>query len=279
MAGRNIYGELLRAQLHNSASDLTPTATGLVYFNTSTGLKWYDGSAWRTAVELTSTQALTNKDYDGGTASNSSRMTLPKNTTTNVDALTRKAGTLVYDTTTSEVKFDNGTTLTPFASQSPATATAYGVVKGGNVPGSDTGSSIATGYIGETVSATLSTGTQSFPTGTATDVSGSSITLSPGTWQFFVCCAGEVTGGLGDGGGQLRVETSTNSLVSFMSIFQPNGIYTYGKIFNFSPPPISISASTTYKLRIFRPTTNGTATFYHDNITYGISQFFAVRIG
>lgn len=56
-----IYGELIRAQLHNAAADLTPVATGLLYFNTTTGLKWYDGAAWRTAATLATVQTLTNK--------------------------------------------------------------------------------------------------------------------------------------------------------------------------------------------------------------------------
>lgn len=57
-----IYGELVRAQLQVSASDLTPTATGLVYFNTVSGLpKWYTGSAWSTAVDTTTGQTITNK--------------------------------------------------------------------------------------------------------------------------------------------------------------------------------------------------------------------------
>lgn len=62
-------------------------------------------------VTLAGTQALTNKDYDGGTASNTSRLTLPKETTANLNSLTRKQATLVYDTTTNQVKYDNGTSL------------------------------------------------------------------------------------------------------------------------------------------------------------------------
>jgi len=54
---------------------------------------------------------LTNKDIDGGTASNSNRFTIPKNTTANLNALTRKQGTIVYDTTDNKLKFDNGVNL------------------------------------------------------------------------------------------------------------------------------------------------------------------------
>lgn len=62
-------------------------------------------------VGTTDTQAITNKDIDGGTASNTSRITLPKADTTTLNALTRKQGTLVYDTTTNSVKYDDGSAL------------------------------------------------------------------------------------------------------------------------------------------------------------------------
>lgn len=116
----NVYGELTRAQLQLSASDLTPTATGLTYFNTSTGVKWYNGSAWLTAADTSTSQVFTNKDYDGGTASNTSRFTLPKASTSTLNALTRKEATLVFDTTTSQVKYDNGTSLLAVGSSSGA---------------------------------------------------------------------------------------------------------------------------------------------------------------
>lgn len=55
--------------------------------------------------------ALTNKDYDGGVASNTLRLTLPANTTTNISGLTRKAGTLFYDTTLTRPVYDDGTNI------------------------------------------------------------------------------------------------------------------------------------------------------------------------
>lgn len=56
-------------------------------------------------------QVLTNKDINGGTASNVNRLTLPKNTTTNLAGLTRKEATLVYDTDTHKMFYDDGTDL------------------------------------------------------------------------------------------------------------------------------------------------------------------------
>lgn len=69
-----------------------------------------------TIVTTAGTLTLTNKDIDGGTASNTSRITLPKNTKTNLDGLTRKEGTVVYATDTGLPYFDNGSVLTAIGS-------------------------------------------------------------------------------------------------------------------------------------------------------------------
>lgn len=64
-----------------------------------------------TIVTEAGVQALTLKDFDGGTASNTSRLTIPKNTKANLDALTRKEGTLVYATDQDKPYYDDGTIL------------------------------------------------------------------------------------------------------------------------------------------------------------------------
>lgn len=56
-------------------------------------------------------QQLTNKDIDGGTASNTSRITIPQNTKANLDGLTRKEGTLVYSNDLDKLFIDDGSTL------------------------------------------------------------------------------------------------------------------------------------------------------------------------
>lgn len=63
-------------------------------------------------------QVVTNKDIDGGTASNTRRITLPKDTKTNLDALTRKQGTIVFDTVTNKPYYDDGTSLVEVGSGS-----------------------------------------------------------------------------------------------------------------------------------------------------------------
>ena len=105
----------------DSVSAVTSTELGYVSGVTSAIQTQMDAKApSSTAVTLTGTQALTNKDIDGGTASNSLRVTLPKNTTANLTALTRKAGTIVFDTSTLKMNYDNGTSLVAIEAASSA---------------------------------------------------------------------------------------------------------------------------------------------------------------
>lgn len=71
-------------------------------------------------------QVLTLKDYDGGTASNTNRTTLAKDTLTNLTALTRKQGNFLYDTTNAVPVYDDGSNL--ISVRKVATATTPGTV-------------------------------------------------------------------------------------------------------------------------------------------------------
>ncbi len=62
-------------------------------------------------VGTTNVQVLTNKDYDGGTASNTSRITVPQAALTTISGLTRKEGTILYATDTDTLYVDDGTQL------------------------------------------------------------------------------------------------------------------------------------------------------------------------
>ena len=64
-----------------------------------------------TLVGTAAAQVITAKDIDGGTASNTSRLTLPKAAKATLDALTRKQGTLVYASDTNKVYSDDGSLL------------------------------------------------------------------------------------------------------------------------------------------------------------------------
>lgn len=64
-----------------------------------------------TIVGHDATQVITNKDIDGGVATDSRRITIPKETRANLEALTRKEGTLVYATDDETLLIDTGTEL------------------------------------------------------------------------------------------------------------------------------------------------------------------------
>jgi len=81
-----------------------------------------------TVATIAGVQQLTNKDIDGGTASDTLRITLPKAATATLAGLTRKEGTIVFDSTTKVAKLDNGTTLDVLASTVEATASVAGIV-------------------------------------------------------------------------------------------------------------------------------------------------------
>lgn len=114
-----IYGQLIKPQMENLASDPSTPSNGLFYFNTVSNFpKYYNSAAWRTFVDDSSPQVITSKDYDGGTASNTSRVTIPKATKATLDGLTRKQGTLWYATDFNKYYGDDGTQLRPIGSGS-----------------------------------------------------------------------------------------------------------------------------------------------------------------
>lgn len=69
-------------------------------------------------ADISSSQVITNKDIDGGTASDTSRITIPSADRTTLEALTRKEATLVYDTDSDTILVDDGTSLNEIVSDS-----------------------------------------------------------------------------------------------------------------------------------------------------------------
>lgn len=94
----------LKTNLTDANNFLVRNGSGVVVSNTKvvpTG----------TVVGTTDAQVLTLKDIDGGTATNTSRFTIPKAAKATLDALTRKQGTIVYASDEDAVYVDNGTIL------------------------------------------------------------------------------------------------------------------------------------------------------------------------
>lgn len=91
-------------------SDATDVMIG---YDSALASRWKAGDVGSEAqiATVSHTQVLTEKDIDGGVASDTRRITLPSANTATLNALTRKAGTLVYNTTTSKPMFDDGATL------------------------------------------------------------------------------------------------------------------------------------------------------------------------
>jgi hypothetical protein len=92
--------------------DRVGTKGSIVYANAATS-KFRVGNLGSEVeiADISSNQVITNKDIDGGIASNLSRITVPKNTLSNLTTLTRKQGTIVYATDTNKVYSDTGSSL------------------------------------------------------------------------------------------------------------------------------------------------------------------------
>lgn len=123
-----------------------------------------------TLVGDTNTQGISNKtitasDIDGGTASNTSRITTPKAALSTLQGLTRKEGTILFASDNKRLFVDNGTSLT-----------SIGGATGG---GSDAifyenGKTVTTNY-------TITTGSNAMSTGPVTINSGVTVTIPSGS--------------------------------------------------------------------------------------------------
>lgn len=95
------------------------TGTSATLTSVTTANRVYTLPDATTSIVGTNTvQVITEKDIDGGVASNARRLTLPSNTYANLLALTRKEGTILYGTDTDVVYYDDGVDLVPVGSGS-----------------------------------------------------------------------------------------------------------------------------------------------------------------
>lgn len=113
----NLAATTVQGALNELQTDIDTRATTTALSNHEADTTSIHGITDTSAlVTLTGTQALTNKDIDGGTASNTNRITLPKDTKANLDALTRKEGTIVYASDLDKGYIDDGSTLVEIGS-------------------------------------------------------------------------------------------------------------------------------------------------------------------
>lgn len=114
MAGTNIYGQMIRAQLESSATDLLTPVNGLIYYNSvAGGVKWYNGSAWKSAV-IDSGTATNLSLVNSTTGASSALVQIPQMTTAEKNALVAPVtGRLVFDLSLQSLYVYNGSSWTP----------------------------------------------------------------------------------------------------------------------------------------------------------------------
>ena len=129
---------------------------------TDTGGTGQDLSSSTGLLQVSSGTISASDDIDGGTASDTSRITLPKGTTTALDALTDKEGTLAYDTTLGAPVINDGTDWNELGSGTDLSALGDGVIQ------NDTTTEAAPYLLKNT---NPSPGTMTLTTNTSSDVS------------------------------------------------------------------------------------------------------------
>lgn len=107
VVGTSSTQTLTNKTIDANSNTISNLAHGSEVDNPSSGVHGVTGNV----VGTSDAQVLTNKDIDGGTASNTSRITIPKDTKANLDALTRKEGTIVYASDLDAFYGDDGSQL------------------------------------------------------------------------------------------------------------------------------------------------------------------------
>jgi len=110
--------------------EMSDATDAQVHFDSTTTSKFKAGEVGSEIeiATISAAQVITNKDIDGATAADTRRITMPKDITANLNGLTRKEGTLLFDSTTKEFQGDNGTVLSAFSTAAIATANATGTI-------------------------------------------------------------------------------------------------------------------------------------------------------
>lgn len=162
--------------------------------------------------------------------------------------------------------------------------TSNGVVSASGLPGSTTGSAIAAGFVGEIIASSFSNYTAT--TSTA-DVTGATLPLTAGTWRIFMEVEADLTSGTGVGAAAtIQVLMTNSSNVQVGNFIASLFISTTAASSQIQAPIVyetvlSISSSTTYKLRALLSNNSGTGatcTLFSTTNASSASVFYAVRI-
>lgn len=146
-----------------------------------------------------------------------------------------------------------------------ASATEAGLYKAGQAPGTPTNDNASAGNVGEYVQASVSSNQSGSTTiATYTDVSGASITLTPGDWDISVQGSIAITSATGSGStaalAHLVLADASNNILSssiggFSNETTPNTMTPFSFIHR-----VSINSSTTYKVRFAALSNTGSPT-------------------
>jgi hypothetical protein len=186
--------------------------------------------------------------------------------------------------------FYNGTSLTGGHTQAgawtlgPTSAIGGSTYAGNNIVGKTNGSTVAAGYVGQTVTWLSAPSTQVITTSEA-DWTNANIVLTPGVWQIFAninCFYATGTAAANTGYVQIKITNTGNTVVQEMDkrleVLTAAAASTKVESslgFSFVA---NVSASTTYKIRVIRVDTAGTGSAQSRNEAGSRSHFYAVRI-
>jgi len=128
-------------------------------------------------------------------------------------------------------------------------------ISSANIVGRTDGTTVGSGYIGETITATCSADTTTTLADTDTDVTGMSITLTPGVWElsYDVCLFVKRVATSATPAGRVRITDSSNNAIAntegYMQFYSAVDNTTIGLSMNRSTV-VNITTSTTYKVRV-----------------------------
>lgn len=199
-----------------------------------------------------------------------------------IDGATSYTLTQQYDSLT--IVCDGSATWSVISSPIVVPGTIPGLVSSSGLTGSTAGTAITAGYVGEKVSATITAYTL---TTSVADVTGASISLTAGVWRIFYAVSADLTTGATSGNASeanVLITDNANTVVgtSYRGLF----IKTVAAVANNTVATlcaeeiVSISATTTYKLRALRADAAGTGSgsITASGNTSHASTFYAVRI-